>query len=153
MTSAGGRQIHWSTELLWTLPLHQITSTLGVLLLAGFVTFSTFSVSRARWILTETPYFPVQIGLAFVVGFVVQYYWRHWVMLWVWLVPLLVLLVSFILTPLPFVGRVERYFGWACRPEFRCFAQLAVTLPFYAATSYSFGAFLSRKISKSRETV
>ena len=148
MTSAGRGQIQRETGSWWALPLHQIMSTAGVLVLAGFLTFATSSAAQARWILTETPYFPVQIGLAFVIGFVLQGYLRHRLMLWVWLLPFLILSVSFILTPLPFVSRIERYFDRGCRPEFRCFVQLAVTLPFYTAASYSFAAFLSRKLKR-----
>lgn len=148
MGPAGGGQVGRSREWWWSLPLHQIISTLGVIVLASLLTFSTSSVPQARWILTETPYFPVQIGLALVVGFVLQRYLQHRVMLWVWLLPSLVLIISFVLTPLPFVGRLERYFGRGCRPEFRCFDQLAVTLPFYAAASYSLAALLSRALQR-----
>jgi hypothetical protein len=142
LTKAG--QIRSSLGSSWVLPFHQIISTLGVMVLAGFLAFATSSASRARWILTETPYFPVQIGLAFVIGVALQRCLRHRIMQWVWVLPSLILLVSFILTPLPFVGRLQHYFGRGCKLEFRCFVQLSVTLPFYAAASYSLAAFLSR---------
>lgn len=147
-SSVGAGQSHRWTGLWWTFPLHQIMSSLGVPVLAGFLTFAITSVSRARWILTETPYFPVQIGLAFVIGFVLQRYLGHRVMQWVWVLPFLILSVSFVQTPLPFVARLDRYFGWGCRPELRCFVQLAVTLPFYAAVSYSLAAFLGRALQR-----
>jgi hypothetical protein len=149
MTSLGGSgKLRWKTGSWWTFPIHQIISTVGVLVLAGFLTFTTSSASRARWILTETPYFPVQIGLAFFIGFVLRRYLRHQVMQWVWVLPFLILFVSFVLTPLPLVGRLDRFFGRGCRPELGCFVQLAVTLPFYTAVSYSLSAFLSRKLQK-----
>ncbi len=151
MTSVRVRRIRLRTQVWWTLPLHQIMSTLGVLVLAALLTFSTSSASRARQLLTETPYFPVQIGLAFVAGFILQRCLHHRVMLWVWLLPFLILSVSFILSPLPFVGRLEHFFGWACRPESRCFDQLAATLPFYTAASYSSAAFLRRTLQTRAE--
>jgi len=103
-SSVGNGRFHRRTRLWWAFPLHQIISTVGVLILAGFLTFATSSSSRARWILTETPYFPVQIGLAFLIGFVLQRYLHHRVMQWVWVLPFLILCVSFGLTPLPIGG-------------------------------------------------
>src|SRR3954470_6270950 len=75
-------------------------------------------------------YFPVQIALTSFVGLVIPRFLRHWLMKWVWVLPFLILCVSFLLTPLPIVDRIERYFGWGCRPELGCVVQLAVTLPF-----------------------
>jgi len=134
----------------WAFPFHQILSTIGVLALAGLLTFIVSPPPRARWILTETPYFPVQIALAFLIGLVLPRFLRHWLMQWVWVLPFSILCVSFIATPLPLAGRFERYFGWGCRPELGCFVQLAVTLPFYAAASYALAAFLRSTIQKQR---
>jgi hypothetical protein len=126
----------------WAFPFHQILSTIGVLALAGLLTFVFSPSQRARWILTETPYFPAQIALASFLGVVLPRFLCHWLMKWVWVIPFLILCISFILTPLPIMGRFERFFGWGCRPELGCFVQLAVTLPFYTAASYSVAAFL-----------
>lgn len=134
----------------WAFPFHQILSTIGVLALAGLLTFVFSPSQRARWILTETPYFPVQIALAFFIGLVLPRVLRHWLMKWVWVLPFLILCVSFMLTPLPIVGRIERFFAWGCRPELGCFIQLAVTLPFYTAASYSVAAFLRGAIQGHR---
>jgi len=147
-SSVEGGHIYRKTKLWGTFPVHQIVSTVGILLLAGFLTFAVSSPSRARWLLTETPYFPVQIGLAFFVGFILQRYLRHRVMQWVWVLPLSVLCVSFGLLHLPVGARIEHYFGTSCRPEFRCFDQLAITLPFYTSVSYSLAAFLSRHFKR-----
>lgn len=130
----------------WAFPFHQVLSTIGVLALAGVLTFVFTSSPRARGILTETPYFPVQIILAFFMGLVLPRFLRHWLMKWVWVLPFLILCVSFVLTPLPTVTKLDRFFGWGCRPEFGCFVQLAVTLPFYTAVSYSVAALLRAAI-------
>lgn len=135
----------------WAFPFHQILSTVGVIAVAGLLTFILSSSTRARWILTETPYFPVQIALALLIGFVLPRFLRHWLMYWVWVIPFLILCVSFILTPLPLAGRFGRYFGWDCRPEFRCFVQLAVTLPFYTAMAYSLTSFLRSAIQRRKQ--
>lgn len=136
--------------VLCAFPFHQMLSTVGVLALAGLLTFIVLPLPRARWVLTETPYFPVQIALAFLIGLVLPRFLRHWLMQWVWVLPFSILCVSFILTPLPLVGRFERYFGWSCRPELGCFVQLAVTLPFYTAVSYSLATFLRDTIQSQR---
>lgn len=150
-SSVAQEQIQRRAGLWWAFPLHQLLSTVGVLILAGFLTFATLSPSRARWILTGTPYFPVQIVIAFFIGFVFQHYLRHRVMEWVWVLPFLILCVSVALTPLPLVGRFDRYFGWGCRPELHCFVQLAATLPFYTTASYSLAAFLSRTLRRNKQ--
>lgn len=138
----------WKKGVSWAFPFHQLLSTVGVLALAGLLTFIVSPLPRARWILTETPWFPVQIALAFFIGLVLPRFLRHWLMQWVWVLPFLVLCVSFILTPLPLPDRFEHYFGSGCRLELRCFVQLAVTLPFYAAASYSLAAFLRNVIQR-----
>lgn len=132
----------------WAFPFHQILSTVGILAFAGIVSFILLPTSRARWILTEVPYFPIQTSLAFCIGVFLPRFLRHRFMEWTWVLPFFVLCVCILLTPLTFAGRFERYFSWGCRPEARCFVQLAVTLPFYTATSYSLAAFLSRKARK-----
>jgi len=134
----------------WAFPFHQLLSTVGVLALAGLLTFVFSPSARARWILTEVPYFPVQIALAFFIGLVLPRFLRHWLMNWVWVLPFLILCISFSLTRLPIVGRLELFFGWGCRPELRCFVQLAVTLPFYTTASYSAATLLNSAIQRQR---
>ena len=136
--------VQGNAGLWWKFPLHQLLSTVGILILAGILTFAVTSSSQARWILTEKPYFPVQTAVAFCVGFALGRYLKHRAMEWVWVLPLLILCVSFGLIHLTFGGRLEHFFGTSCKPELRCFDQLAVTLPFYTAASYSLAAFLSR---------
>lgn len=149
--SAARGQVQGRAGVWWTFLIHQLLSTLGILMLAGFVTFAVASSSRARWILTETPYFPVQIALAFCAGFVLRRYWRHRAMEWVWVLPFFILCVSFARMHLTLGGRLEHFFGASCRPELRCFDQLAVALPFYTAVSYSLAAFLSRHFKECRQ--
>jgi len=150
-TSAAVAQDARKKGVWWAFPFHQLLSTVGIPVLAALFTFAVSSPARARWVLTETPYFPVQIGVALFMGLVLPRFLRHWLMRWVWVLPFTILCVSFILTPLPLVGRFERYFGWGCRPELRCFVQLAVTLPFYTAVSYSVAAFLRSAIERRKQ--
>jgi len=148
MEVEGGRQAKWWAGLWWAFPLHQLLSTVGVSFFATCLTFVISHSSQARQILTETPYFPIQIGLAFFIGFLPPTHQRQRVMEWVWVLPFLVLCVCFSQTHIPLPMRIDHYFGRGCRPELRCFVQLAVTLPFYTSSAYSLAAFLSRKFRK-----
>lgn len=150
-SSVARQQSPKKEQFWWTFPFHQLLSTIGILVIAGFITFAVSSTARARWILTGNPFFPVQILTAFLIGLVLQWYLHHRTMEWVWVLPLLALCISIGYTPLPFHARLEEYFGWACRPNFHCFVQLALTLPFYTAVSYSFAAFLSGRLSQKFE--
>lgn len=142
---------------------HLIVSTLGVGITAAALTYSvvlplhqffpSLGSRTVHWILTETPYFPVQIAVGLLWGFQLGRRYRHKVMLWTWTVPALsiVLLVLFASFPPAVVGGVEitgveHFFGWACLPQNHCYEQVGLTLPLYAAVAYSLGAFLARVI-------
>lgn len=139
--------------------MHQVIATIGILVVTPLVTglvfdclrlFGlTYSLNYLHSLLTDAPYFPLQIALALLLGWVLSRWLHHRSMLWVWLLPLAVLSLAFTALPtvasLPFQSRLSHFFGWGCRPENRCFDQLAITLPFYIAVAYSAGALLARK--------
>lgn len=135
-------------DVWWALPFHQVLSTIGIIVLAAFGVFSIAPPAQAHRILTGSPYFPAQVALALLTGLILPHGIRHWAMHWVWILPFLIVCVSFALTPLPVAGRFEYYFGWGCRPELRCFNQLAVTLPFYTSAAYSLAAFSRSTVEK-----
>ena len=141
---------HRTVAPLWFV-FHQLLSAIGIPILAALSVSVVTGPARAREILTETHFFPIQILLAFLFGFSLRRYQHYRTMQWVWVLPFLILCVSFALTPLPFDARLGRYFGSTCRPELRCFVQLAVTLPFYTSVSYSLAAFLSSKLQRRPE--
>jgi Na+-transporting methylmalonyl-CoA/oxaloacetate decarboxylase beta subunit len=103
-------------------------------------------------ILTETPYFPVQVTLAILLGWSLSMWLRHSAMQWVWVLPLIVLCVGSFVVPgvsgLSVGARLAHFFGRGCRPEDRCFDQLVLTMPFYTSAAYSIGAFLALKMSR-----
>ncbi len=109
------------------------------------------SFRAANWILTETPFFPTQILLGLTCGFLLGRRMRHQVMLWTWTVPALSLVLAVAFMPIgpvimPDLGisRLGHFFGTSCLPQNHCLAQLIVTMPFYSAAAYSFGAFMAR---------
>lgn len=121
---------------------------MGIPAAAAFVTLSNVAPRAAHWILTETPFFPIQILLGLVVGFWLSRRFGHRVMLWTWTVPALVLIAAILFLPPDFssgeLTHGERFFGWSCLPQNHCIDQLVVTMPFYSAVAYSVGAFVAR---------
>jgi hypothetical protein len=149
--------------------LHQYIGTLGIDVLAGFLVAYVFDVLRLfgkyfpshtmYWIMTGTPYYPVQIGLGLLLGWSISRRVRHRAMLWVWILPLAYLTYAIIAIPtlVPHwippeyqagVGesRFKHYFGWGCGEVHPCFDQNAITVFFYIAAAYSIGALLARKV-------
>jgi hypothetical protein len=143
--------------------VHLTTGAIGTPIMSAVLTYSVllplhqffpFLGSRTvHWILTETPYFPVQIMVGLLCGFQLGRRYRHLAMLWVWTVPALAIILLILFAPLTPVlvsgveiTKVEHFFGWVCLPQNHCFEQVGVTLPFYAASAYSLGGFLARII-------
>lgn len=151
--------------------LHQYIGTLGITILSAYLTAYVFDLLRVfgksfpaktmYWILTGTPYYPVQISLGLLLGWLIGRRVRHRAMLWVWILPLAYLSVAVVAIPTLVpnwippayqagVGesRWKHYFGWGCGGLHPCFDQAAITLLFYAAAAYTIGALLARKIPK-----
>lgn len=105
--------------------------------------------------LTETPYFPVQVIFAMVLGWLLGRSLGQKSILWVWVLPLAILSYSFIALPISLLeatsildqlhARLSHLFGWGCRPALHCFDQALVTLPFYSCLAYSTGALLAQR--------
>ena len=147
---------------------HQFVAMIGVIVAAPYVAnflrnfLSVFGwagqKSQVSWILTETPYFPVQILLALSLGWLVGRHFRHRSMLWVWVLPFAALCAVVIAFPatgqlalsqygnLSSASRFSHFFGWGCQPRNRCLDQVVITLPFYTAIAYSLGAVLARRV-------
>lgn len=106
----------------------------------------------ASRLLTENPFFPVQILFGLFLGFQLMRRFKHKVMLWIWIVPAMILLIAILfmpLRPLSVSGReltrIQHFFGWSCLPPNRCYEQLAITLLFYSGAAYSLGALLAQR--------
>jgi hypothetical protein len=143
--------------------IHQFVGTLGIAFFAYFLGSSifelpslfgrTYSMRSLHWILTENPFFPVQIALGLYFGWLLGRRYKHRSMLWIWIVPALILSYAVVavptLTPRPRSVLAQtgtplsHYFGWGCQPKDRCLDQLLITMPFYVAAAYSIGAWLA----------
>ena len=107
-------------------------------------------------IVSENPYFPVQIISGLILGWLLGRVLRHRSMVWVWVLPLGILCyyvaTASVLIPTsvlsrPGIGqsRFSHYFGWGCRPVDHCLDQLLITMPFYTSLAYSLAAMLGRR--------
>jgi hypothetical protein len=144
--------------------MHQVIGTLGVAIAAATLTFFSLEILRpmnphlftshnASWLLTELPYYPMQIIVGLWTGWLLSRRWPRPSMLYVWVLPLAFLCYAFVAVPTltpDFVteafqagigqSRVAHYFGWGCSPVNHCVDRGVVTMPFYASVSYSIGA-------------
>lgn len=147
----------------------QFVATYGVIYVTPYVVASVFDVLRLfgrRYpaatmysLVTGTPYFPIQIVFALLVGLLMGRHFRQRTIMWVWVIPLAFLLYALIAVPtfLPSLtpkalqagigqSRLSHYFGWGCRPIDYCLDEEIATLPLYVSLSYSLGAFLARRM-------
>ena len=152
---------------LFVFVFHQLVGTWGIACIAGFGLFSLLDMvpDSAGWkpsvhfvhrLLTENPFYPVQIVSGLYFGWLLGRRFNHRSMLWIWILPLAILIYAFAATPTlsPWASilarpdtvqsRLSYYFGWGCQPRARCLDQLLITMPFYASVAYSFGALLAR---------
>jgi hypothetical protein len=148
---------------------HQIVGTWGIAFFAAFALFSLLdviphfaewkrSMRFVHWVLTENPFYPVQLLTALYVGWRLGRRFQHKSMLWVWVLPLAVLcfaLIAFnpewtsvLARPSTVGSRLSHYFGWGCQPRAHCLDQLVITMPFYSSVAYSLGALLARNALK-----
>jgi hypothetical protein len=86
-----------------------LIGTVGIDILAGFLVAYVFDALQffgmqlphktMFWILTGTPYYPVQIGLGLLLGWSIGRRVQHRTMLWVWILPSIYLMYALIAIP------------------------------------------------------
>jgi hypothetical protein len=109
-------------------------------------------------VLTQLPYFPIQILEGLWLGWVLGRRFTHRSMVWVWVLPTMILcyaLIELPENPIAYTSAIalaERnrsvvsyFFGSGCKAEDRCIDQLIFTMPFYASVAYSVGALVGRR--------
>jgi hypothetical protein len=164
-TSVGSKQV---SRAILTFFTHQFLATAAVALIAPLALAVSVEFPRpfgwiisSRKILAETPYFPVQIALALLFGWTLGGWLPDKSMMKVWILPFAALSVAFGLYPThqPFVIERFRYlstapalshfFGSGCSVRNYCFDQLLLTMPFYAASTYSLASWFRNKLAVS----
>jgi hypothetical protein len=145
---------------------HWILSTIGIMVVTAFLTFTAVALihiwrldvgnKTASWLLTGTPYFPLQIAMAFLAGRWIMKMLGHVESLWVWILPACAMLVAMVHGPVVQLGgqasysTISHFFGDGCRAQDGCFDQVAFTLPLYTGIAYSLGAVAGRIHAKSQ---
>lgn len=159
----------WNRRAVATFCIHEVIAALGVPAAAPWVLVLTSCLTRLfgrplhtskfHAILTGTPYYPMQIGMALLLGFALSRLLAHRSMTSVWILPAAALcaaMLSFlrfgqnVVWASPMTSSISiwsHYFGWGCQPKLRCIDQLIYTVPFYSSVAYSLGAFAARRIS------
>lgn len=139
-----------------TLLGHQLSATFLVMIWAGALTAMALSVPRL-WgrifrvrdiypLMTASPYYPIQILVGVLWGWLRGFVTRERMMLWVWVCPLAVLVIAILARADTYPSSVmpgsmlseyssirSYFFGWGCRPRNGCIEQIGTTLPFYAS--------------------
>ena len=131
-------------------------STLNFLRLFG----RPYTRAEYYWVLAGTPYFPVEVGVGLVLGWILGRHLRDKSMRWVWVLPFVVLCYALAtipnLNPEPptlqaGVGqsRWAHYFGWGCQSAVNnCIDQEVFTAPFYAGAAFSIAAFAAEELTE-----
>jgi hypothetical protein len=141
--------------------VHQLFCPYVLLVLSAFLTFTALplvhiwyqaaGVRTAHWILTETPYYPVQISIALIAGFAIGKIRRIPFTRWMWVFPSMLLLGGLVFVHLQEgQTRLAHFFGWEGLPQFHFPQgsqgdQIFFTLPFYVSVAYSATAFLVQR--------
>ena len=136
--------------------LHQLFCPYVLLALSAFLTATAMSLVHVfgapatmrtvHWVLTETPFFPVQIAIGLISGFVIGRFCRIPFTTRMWVIPCLVLVAALVSKPLQSgQARLDHFFGWGGLPPHRQYDEVAITLPFYIAAAYSVAAELSSR--------
>ncbi len=132
--------------------LHQAFCPYGLMIAAAINIFMVVGMfhgtaKTASYILTGTPYFPIQIGVGAINGYLVGRYTVWPLTRWIWIVPVGILLAYMIFDPLPQgVSLFGYWFGWSgvighVFPSL----QTGVTGPFYLSAAYSLFSLLGER--------
>jgi hypothetical protein len=149
--------------------VHQVIALWVVVVSAPTLTASALNFLRMfgrpqhpttaySWLLSGNPYFPAQIALGLLLGWLLGRSLADKSMTWVWVFPAVLLGYALIAVPtviprfvLPAfqagVGqsRWVHYFGWGCQVGNYCLDQTSFTRPFYASLAYSVAALAALK--------
>jgi hypothetical protein len=106
-----------------------------------------------QWVLSGTPYYPLQIAVGLYIGWALYRRFQHRAMFYVWILPFVILCYAILtFAPQSVLVRpgqtsISHYFGWDCLAgRDRCLDQLVTTMPFYGALAYSIGAGLAKNM-------
>jgi hypothetical protein len=135
--------------------LHQLFCPYLLMMAIGAVTFKVVGAfhghaSTASYVLTGTPFFPVQIAAGLVIGFSIGRFFDWPLARWVWVVPALLLALSMIfVSPVQLTSVWGYWFGWSgvsgrAFPSF----QPCLTMPLYLSAAYSVASLIGQRMRR-----
>ncbi|MFZ1940560.1 MAG: hypothetical protein WBA18_01225 [Terracidiphilus sp.] len=138
--------------------LHQLLCPYALIIVIAGTTFLVVGLfhgttKTASYILTGTPYFPIQIAVGAITGFLVGGHSDWPLTRWVWILPAGILLASMFIVPPPHgVSLFGYWFGWSGASG-HAFPPLqpGITMPFYLSATYSLFSLLGRRGLDHRE--
>lgn len=148
--------------------LHQLLSTIGVIVLAAFLTFTAVSLihhwapgignRNASQVLTGWPFFPIQVMLSFSLGWWLMRRLGQRSSMLVWIIPAVIVLIAAAHGPVfePDAVSVQynawsHFFAHGCEVQEGCLDQVIFTLPLLTAAAYSIGAGLADLAGRARK--
>lgn len=131
--------------------LHQLFCPYALLVIIAAVTFTVLGAFHEHWttasyVLTGTPYFPVQIAAGLIVGYCVGRFSNWPLTRWIWVFPAASLAIAMTVIP-PAHGThlLGYWFGWAGASG-RIYPPLqpGFTMPLYLSAAYSFASLFGQ---------
>ena len=138
--------------------LHQLFCPYGIGIIVAAATFTVIGAfhgqaKTASYVLTGTPFFPVQIAAGLILGYCIGRFF-HWPLTgWTWVVPASSLVCSMIFVPPAHGTSVWGYwFGWSGASG-RAFPPLqpGLTMPLYLSEAYSLAALIGLRTRRNSE--
>lgn len=136
--------------------MHLLLCTVGSILLSDLLIGSenalahlwnsSITYKQASWLLTEIHGFPVQACSGLLLGFVVAWFFRQKMMMWIWVFPLFFFGFVALISPYHGTEIFSHFIGNGCNVTSHCFDQFVVTLPLVSCGGYSLGAALALKL-------
>jgi hypothetical protein len=131
---------------------HSLAATLGTMICASFLIYSLrrtveewgfgMQSSTVQQLLYK-PYFPIQLAVAFIAGYLMMRRYGHAAILWAWIPPAIILGIAIATTERSLLEgslswRLKHFFGASCSPP-ACWDQVAYTATFYSGVAYAMG--------------
>jgi len=141
---------------MWKRPLacvaHQVLCPYALLAATAAATYSVVGMFRgtrglAQAVLLGTTYYPAQIAVGLIAGYIVGRYFVWPLTGWTWVLPAGLLFSALVFASVPHgVSRLDYWFGWSgvvghAFPPL----QPGVTMPFYLSSAYSLAALLGAR--------
>jgi hypothetical protein len=132
--------------------IHQVTATLGVVVLSAMSWYGTVELLRlgranvtsetTASVLLGTPGFPFQAASGLALGLTLARRLPAKAAAFVWILPFM--WFGFGALAVAHTSKLTYLVGGSCNPNRGCFYQLSFTLPLIASVAYSVGAAVSR---------